>query len=56
MARSRDSTTFGHWRMPDGGWLAENLSGLTAEQWRHSTLCGSGTSRTSSPISPPRQA
>ena len=32
--------------------LAEDLSGLDAEQWRHATLCGRWTSKRSSPTSP----
>ena len=39
MARSRDDDL---WALAhaERTALAENLSGLTAEQWRHSTLCG----------------
>jgi uncharacterized protein (TIGR03083 family) len=39
MARSRDDRLWAHAHAERNA-LAEDLSGLTAEQWRHNTLCG----------------
>jgi hypothetical protein len=55
MARSRDDhlSALAHAERTS---LAEDLSGLDAEHWQHSTLCGQWNVDEVVALSPPRQA